>query len=64
MNKKTILAYVLIGLVIIGYFKFNQKTPEDIQREKARQERIAQKKQQEQLMPHDGTYGNNSVKAC
>ena len=49
MNKKTILAYVLIGLVIIGYFKLNQKSPEDIQREKARQERIAQKKQQEQL---------------
>ena len=49
MNKKTILAYVLIGLVIIGYFKFNQKSPEDIQREKARQERIAQMKQQEQL---------------
>ena len=49
MNKKTILAYVLMGLVIIGYFKFNQKSPEDIQKEKARQERIAQKRQQEQL---------------
>ena len=49
MNKKTILAYVLIGLVIIGFFKFNQKSPEDIQREKARQERIAQKKLQDQI---------------
>ena len=49
MNKKTILAYVLIGLVIIGFFKFNQKSPEDIQREKARQERIAQKKQQDRI---------------
>ena len=49
MNKKTILAYVLIGLVIIGFFKFNQKSPEDLQREKARQERIAQKRQQDLL---------------
>ena len=56
MNKKTILAYVLIGLVIIGYFKFNQKTPEDIQREKARQERIAQKKQQEMLAEQERAY--------
>ena len=44
MNKKTILAYVLIGLVIIGFFMYNQKSPEEIQKEKARQERIAQKK--------------------
>lgn len=56
MNKKTILAYVLIGLVIIGYFKFNQKTPEDIQREKARQERIEQKKQQEMLAEQERAY--------
>ena len=53
MNKKTILAYVLIGIVIIGFFKFNQKTPEDIQREKARQERIAQKKQQDQIVEQE-----------
>ena len=56
MNKRDILAYVLIGLVIIGYFKFNQKSPEDIQREKARQERIAQKKQQEQLAEQERAY--------
>ena len=56
MNKKTILAYVLIGLVIIGYFKLNQKSPEDIQREKARQERIAQKKQQELLAEQERAY--------
>ena len=56
MNKKTILAYVLIGLVIIGYFKLNQKSPEDIQREKARQERIAQKKQQEMLAEQERAY--------
>ena len=53
MNKKTILAYVLIGIVIIGFFKFNQKTPEDIQREKARQERIAQKKLQDQIVEQE-----------
>ena len=56
MNKKTILAYVLIGLVIIGYFKLNQKSPEDIQREKARQERIAQKQQQEMLAEQERAY--------
>ena len=56
MNKKTILAYVLIGLVIIGYFKLNQKSPEDIQREKARQERIAQKRQQELLAEQERAY--------
>ena len=32
MNKKTVIAYVLIGLVIIGFFKFNQKTPEEAAR--------------------------------
>ncbi len=53
MNKKTIIAYVLIGLVIIGFFKFNQKSPEDIQREKARQERIAQKKIQDQIIEQE-----------
>ena len=53
MNKQTILAYVLIGFVIIGFFKFNQKTPEDIQREKARQERIAQKKLQDQIVEQE-----------
>ena len=53
MNKKTIIAYVLIGLVIIGFFKFNQKSPEDIQREKARQERIAQKKIQDQKIEQE-----------
>ena len=53
MNKKTIIAYVLIGLVIIGFFKFNQKSPEDLQREKARQERIAQKKQQDRLLEQE-----------
>ena len=53
MNKKTILAYVLIGLVIIGFFKFNQKSPEDIQKEKARQERIEQKKLQDQIVEQE-----------
>ena len=66
MNKKTILAYVLIGLVIIGFFKFNQKSPEDIQREKARQERIAQKKQQDRIAEQERArnrrYLSDSVK--
>ena len=53
MNKQTIIAYVLIGLVIIGFFKFNQKSPEDLQKEKARQERIAQKKQQDQIVEQE-----------
>ena len=53
MNKQTIIAYVLIGLVIIGFFKFNQKSPEDLQKEKARQERIAQKKLQDQIVEQE-----------
>ena len=53
MNKKTIIAYVLIGIVIIGFFKVNQKSPEDIQKEKARQERIAQKKLQDQIIEQE-----------
>ena len=35
MNKKTILAYVLIGLVVIGFFKINQKSPETLAQEEA-----------------------------
>ena len=46
MNKKTIIAYVLIGLVVIGFFKFNQKSPEDIKKEKAYNEYV---KQQEEI---------------
>lgn len=46
MNKKSILAYVLIGLVIIGFFKFNQKSPEDIKREKEYNEYIAKVEQE------------------
>ena len=53
MNKQTIIAYVLIGLVIIGFFKYNQKSPEDLQKEKARQERIAQKKLQDQIVEQE-----------
>ena len=53
MNKKTILAYVLIGLVIIAFFKLNQKSPEDIQREKDRQERIERKKQQDLIVEQE-----------
>ena len=48
MNKKTILAYVLIGLVVIGFFKVNQKSPEDVKQEQAYNARIAQEKQLKQ----------------
>ena len=48
MDKKSIIAYVLIGLVIIGFFKFNQKSPEQIERQKAYNERIELEKQQKQ----------------
>ena len=48
MNKKTILAYVLIGLVIIAFFKINQPSPEDLQKQKAYNERIAQQKRDKQ----------------
>ncbi len=45
MNKKTILAYVLIGLVIIIFFKTNQVTPEDMAKEKAWKEQVAENEQ-------------------
>ena len=48
MNKKTILAYILIGLVVIGFFKVNQKSPEDVKQEQAYNARIAQEKQLKQ----------------
>ena len=48
MDKRSIIAYVLIGLVIIGFFKFNQKSPEQIERQKAYNERIELEKQQKQ----------------
>ena len=41
MNKKTILAYVLIGIVVIVFFKFNQVTPEEMAKEKAWKEQVA-----------------------
>ena len=41
MNKKTILAYVLIGIVVILFFKSNQVTPEEMAKEKAWKEQVA-----------------------
>ena len=45
MNKKTIIAYVLIGLVVIGFFASNKKSPEDIEKEKAYNAYVAQEQQ-------------------
>ena len=50
MDKRSILAYVLIGLVIMGYFAFNQPSPEDIQKQKAQQEQREQEQIKEQLI--------------
>ena len=44
MNKKTIIAYVLIGLVVIGFFKFNQESAEIEKANKATQIQIDEKK--------------------
>ena len=41
MDKKSIIGYVLIGLVLIGFFQFNQPTAEDLAAEKARKDSIA-----------------------
>ena len=46
MNKKTILAYVLIGIVVIVFFKFNQVTPEEMAKEKAWKEQVAKTEQE------------------
>ena len=55
MDKKSILAYVLIGLVVIGFFKINQKSPEDIQKEKAYQEYQALESQRRQYEEFERT---------
>lgn len=41
MDKRSIIGYVLIGLVLIGYFSLNQPTAEDLQAEKLRKDSIA-----------------------
>ena len=46
MNKKTIIAYVLIGLVVIGFFMSNKKSPEDAKKEQAYKEYV---KEQEEI---------------
>ena len=41
MDKKSIIGYILIGIVLIGYFSLNQPSPEDIAAQKHRQDSIA-----------------------
>lgn len=40
MDKKSIIGYVLIGIVLIGYFSLNQPSPEDLAAQKHRQDSI------------------------
>ena len=41
MDKKSIIGYILIGIVLIGYFMLNQPSPEDIAAQQHRQDSIA-----------------------
>ena len=49
MDKRSIIGYVLIGLVLIGYFAMNQPTAEDLAAEKHRKDSIAVVQQLEKL---------------
>lgn len=40
MDKKSIIGYILIGIVLIGYFSLNQPSPEDLAAQKHRQDSI------------------------
>lgn len=41
MDKKSIIGYILIGIVLLGYFSLNQPSPADIEAQKHRQDSIA-----------------------
>ncbi len=41
MDKKSIIGYVLIGIVLIGFFRLNQPTPADLEAQRQRQDSIA-----------------------
>ncbi|MBO7301945.1 MAG: membrane protein insertase YidC [Bacteroidaceae bacterium] len=41
MDKKSIIGYILIGIVLIGYFSLNQPSPEDLAAQQHRQDSIA-----------------------
>ena len=42
MNKNTIIGYLLIGAVLLGYFYFNQPNPQQIEAQRRYQDSIAQ----------------------
>ena len=41
MDKKSIIGYILIGIVLIGYFSLNQPSAKDIEAQKHYQDSIA-----------------------
>ena len=45
MDKKSIIGYILIGLVLLGYFYFSRPSEEQIQAEKA----LAEAKKKEEI---------------
>ena len=53
MDKRSILAYIMIGAVLITFFTLNQPTPEEIERQKAQQTLQAQQKEQQQLLQEE-----------
>ena len=41
MDKKSIIGYILIGIVLIGYFSLNQPSPKDLEAQKHYRDSIA-----------------------
>ena len=41
MDKKSIIGYILIGIVLIGYFSLNKPSAKDIEAQKRYQDSIA-----------------------
>ena len=56
MDKKSLIGYVLIGLVLVLYFNFSQPTQEEINAEKSRieaQKNEQARREQQEQMAHD-----------
>lgn len=48
MNKKSIFAYLLIGVVVIGYFVLNQPNPEEMRAQEQHKAELAEKKKEKE----------------
>ena len=53
MDKRSIIAYILIGIVLIGFFKYNQPTPEELANQKALQTQQQEQQRQQQIIAEE-----------